>query len=164
MRWSCCWRIATCGATRSPCSPSGAAAPQLLLPPTRSLVRAKKSLATLPGGGGTPLAAGIEAGLLLALSARRNGTTPSLVVLTDGRANVARDGAGGRARAQQDAMDIARAVRARGIAALLVDTSPRPSENAENLAAEMGALYVPLPFADAASLSRTIRTARVGGA
>ena len=137
---------------------------QLLLPPTRSLVRAKKSLATLPGGGGTPIAAGIEAGLLLALSVRRAGTTPSLVVLTDGRANVAKDGAGGRARAQQEAMDSARAVRARNIAALLIDTSPRPSENAENLAAEMGALYVPLPFADAASLSRTIRTARVGAA
>ena len=34
---------------------------ELLLPPTRSLVRAKRSLAGLPGGGGTPLAAGIGA-------------------------------------------------------------------------------------------------------
>ena len=34
---------------------------ELLLPPTRSLVRAKRSLAGLPGGGGTPLAAGIDA-------------------------------------------------------------------------------------------------------
>ena len=133
---------------------------QLLLPPTRSLVRAKKSLATLPGGGGTPIAAGIEAGLLLALLVRRNGSTPSLVVLTDGRANVAKDGAGGRPRAQQEATDSARAIRARGIAALLVDTSPRPAKEAERLAAEMGALYVPLPFADAASLSRTIRSVR----
>ena len=30
---------------------------ELLLPPTRSLVRAKRGLAGLPGGGGTPLAA-----------------------------------------------------------------------------------------------------------
>ncbi|MFY7960971.1 MAG: magnesium chelatase subunit D, partial [Elsteraceae bacterium] len=32
---------------------------ELLLPPTRSLVRAKRSLAAMPGGGGTPLASGI---------------------------------------------------------------------------------------------------------
>jgi magnesium chelatase subunit D len=34
---------------------------ELMLPPTRSLVRAKRSLAGLPGGGGTPLAAGMDA-------------------------------------------------------------------------------------------------------
>jgi len=39
---------------------------EVLLPPTRSLVRAKRSLAGLPGGGGTPLAAGIDAGWLMA--------------------------------------------------------------------------------------------------
>ena len=36
---------------------------EVLLPPTRSLVRAKRSLAALPGGGGTPLAAGLQAAL-----------------------------------------------------------------------------------------------------
>ena len=72
---------------------------ELLLPPTRSLVRAKRSLAALPGGGGTPLAAGIDAAVELAELALRRGETPIVVVLTDGRANVARDGTGGRARA-----------------------------------------------------------------
>ncbi|MFL5279628.1 MAG: magnesium chelatase subunit D, partial [Rhodopila sp.] len=43
---------------------------QLLLPPTSSLVRAKRSLAGLPGGGPTPLAAGIEAATALADSVR----------------------------------------------------------------------------------------------
>ena len=38
----------------------------LLLPPTGSLLRAKRSLAGLPGGGPTPLAAGIEAAMALA--------------------------------------------------------------------------------------------------
>ena len=39
---------------------------ELLLPPTRSLVRAKRSLAGLPGGGGTPLAAALDAAVALA--------------------------------------------------------------------------------------------------
>ena len=39
---------------------------ELILPPTRSLARAKRSLASLPGGGGTPLAHAIDASMLLA--------------------------------------------------------------------------------------------------
>ncbi|WP_128566586.1 VWA domain-containing protein, partial [Methylobacterium crusticola] len=39
---------------------------ELVLPPTRSLVRARRGLAGLPGGGGTPLAAGIAAAEALA--------------------------------------------------------------------------------------------------
>jgi hypothetical protein len=36
---------------------------ELLLPPTRSLVRTKRALTALPGGGGTPLAAGLQAAM-----------------------------------------------------------------------------------------------------
>lgn len=132
-------------------------AAQVLLPPTRSLVRAKRSLAGLPGGGGTPLAAGIDAGFVMADGIRRRGGTPTLVLLTDGRANVAQDGKGGRARAEADAMTAARQVRAAGLAALLVDTSPRPHPASQRLAAAMDARYVPLPYADAAALSRAVR-------
>jgi putative magnesium chelatase accessory protein len=67
---------------------------EVLLPPTRSLVRAKRSLASLPGGGGTPLASGIDLGMMLADSVKRRGGTPILILMTDGRANVARDGTG----------------------------------------------------------------------
>lgn len=132
-------------------------AAQVLLPPTRSLVRAKRSLAGLPGGGGTPLAAGIDAGFLMADGIRRRGGTPTIVLLTDGRANVGQDGKGGRARADADAMAAARQVRAARLTALLVDTSPRPHPASQRLAAAMDARYVPLPYADAAALSRAIR-------
>ncbi len=57
----------------------------LLLPATRSLTRAKRSLAALPGGGGTPLASGLAAAESLAEEVRRKGRTPTLVVITDGR-------------------------------------------------------------------------------
>ncbi len=125
----------------------------VLLPPTRSLVRARRSLAGLPGGGGTPLAAGIELGAAMADAVRRRGGTPSLVLLTDGQANVARDGAGGRARAGTEALEAARRVAAARFAALVIDTSPRPNPAARALAGAMAARYVPLPFAEARVVS-----------
>ena len=132
---------------------------EVLLPPTRSLVRAKRSLASLPGGGGTPLAAGIDTATLLADGVRRRGGTPTIVLLTDGRANVARDGKGGRATAGQDALASARLMRAAQIRALLVDTSPNPQPSARELAQAMGALYLPLPYADAQTLSGAVQAA-----
>jgi magnesium chelatase subunit D len=130
---------------------------ELLLPPTRSLVRAKRSLAGLPGGGGTPLAAGIDAALDLADGVQRRGGTPVVVVLTDGRANVTREGIGGRAQATDDALASARAFRVAALKALVVDMSPRPRPDAEKLAHEMGAVYLPLPHADAAALSGAVQ-------
>lgn len=129
---------------------------ELLLPPTRSLARAKRSLAGLPGGGGTPLASALDAALLLADGVRRKGQTPSIVLLTDGRANIARDGTQGRERAGEDATKAARALRGAGFAAVLVDTSPRPGPAGAALAHEMGARYLPLPHADAVALSRAV--------
>lgn len=134
-------------------------AAELLLPPTRSLVRARRALAGLPGGGGTPLAAGIEAALRLAQQVRRNGMTPLVVMLTDGRANVARSGEGGRQQAQQDALAAARLLRAAALQVLLVDTSTRPEPAAAALALAMGARYLPLPQADAAGLARAVAAA-----
>jgi magnesium chelatase subunit D len=129
----------------------------LLLPPTRSLVRAKRSLAGLPGGGATPLASAIELASQVALQARRRGDTATLVMLTDGRANVARSGAPGRAAAHADALAAASAARRSNIASLFVDTSPRPSPIAGELANAMGARYVPLPFVKSQALSNIVK-------
>ena len=130
---------------------------EILLPPTRSLHRAKKELAQLPGGGGTPLAAGIMAAGLMADEVRRKGRTPTLVVITDGRANVTREGIGGRAQAQDEATVAARSIRAQGHRTLLVDNSARSEPRAGKLADDMGALYLPLPRANADMISKAVR-------
>ncbi len=130
---------------------------ELLLPPTRSLVRAKRQLAGLPGGGGTPLAAGIAAAQGLAEQVQRGGATPTVVLLTDGRANVARTGEPGRAAAQADALLAARQFAQAGCAALVIDTSPQPSDGAAALAAAMAARYIALPHADAKRLQQAVQ-------
>ncbi len=131
---------------------------ELLLSPTRSLVRAKRGLAALPGGGGTPLAAGIRLSLETALGIRRKGETPVLILLTDGSANVSLEGKGDRQQAASDALEAAQAVRIEGITALLVDTSPRPRPAARALAEAMAAHYLALPHADAQRLSGAAKT------
>lgn len=122
---------------------------EVLLPPTRSLTRAKSRLAELPGGGGTPLAAGMEAALGLALAEQAKDHTPLLVFLTDGRANIGRNGAPGRAAADADAMAAALKVGEANLSAVFVDTSARPAPDGDRFARAMGAAYAPLPYVDA---------------
>ncbi|MCA3555523.1 magnesium chelatase subunit D [Aestuariivirga sp.] len=132
---------------------------ELLLPPTRSLQRARKSLADLPGGGGTPLAAGIEQSLLVASQVSRSGGVPLVVFLTDGKANIARDGTAGRDLAMRDAEAAARALRLAGVRALMIDLSGTRPGPARKLAEAMGADYLPLPHADAARISASVNAA-----
>jgi len=136
---------------------------EIVLPPTRSLARAKRVLAGLPGGGGTPIAAGIETALALADTVRRKGQTPLVVLMTDGRANVGRTGAPGRAQAFEDALQAGRQVRAAGIATLAIDTAPAlgPAGTAPTakLGEAMNARYIRLPYANAALVSQAVRAA-----
>ena len=135
---------------------------ELLLPPTRSLVRAKRCLAGLPGGGGTPLAAAIGQARDIGVAARRKGFSVSAVFLTDGRANVAKDGRTGRDAGAHDALAEARVLRLTGLTSLVIDTSPRPNPQAGHLAEALGARYLPLPHADAHTLSTAVRVATAG--
>jgi len=132
---------------------------ELLLSPTRSLARAKRSLAGLPGGGGTPLASGLDAALTLAQQVQRRGDTPVIVLLTDGRGNIARSGAPGRVQANADAIEAARQIKSAGLTALLLDTSPQAQAMAQALAQAMGAHYLPLPHAGARQLSQAVKAA-----
>lgn len=135
---------------------------EVLLAPTRSLVQTKRRLAALPGGGGTPLAAGLKESLAQAHLARRKGLTPTLVLLTDGRANIALSGDANRAQAAADASQMARLLAAGGIAGLVIDTGQRPDRSLQGLAATMDAPYLPLPRVDAQRLSAAVTTALDG--
>lgn len=130
---------------------------EIILPPTRSLVRAKRCLAGLPGGGATPLAAAIDLAGIMAGSILRKGQSPVVVFLTDGKANMTRDGRPGAAEAEPEATAAARAFRVMGVRALVVDTSPRPRPSAEQVAENMDALYLPLPYAGSKQLSDAIQ-------
>lgn len=131
----------------------------ILLAPTRALARAKRALAELPGGGGTPLAAGVDKAALLVDAVRRQGRTPKVVFLTDGRANVSRDGTEGHAEATAEALHAARMFRSNGLRPIVIDTSRRPRPAAREFAAAMAAAYVPLPQASAASINSVVAKA-----
>lgn len=129
---------------------------EVLLPPTRSLVQTKRRLAALPGGGATPLAAGLTAAISVAKTAAQKGLTPTLVLLADGRANIALDGVADRARAATDAQQLADQISAARIDAIVIDTSNRPEKSLSRLATGMRAKYLPLPRADAKRMSAAI--------
>jgi magnesium chelatase subunit D len=131
----------------------------LVLPPTRSLVQTKRRLAALPGGGGTPLAAGLRMALDLSETARKRGMTPTAVLLTDGRANIALDGRADRAAAAEDAATLARLLRGRGVPAMVIDMGNRPERALATLAQALDAPYIPLPRADARRLSSAVSAA-----
>ncbi len=109
----------------------------LLLPPTRSLARARQALDRLPSGGGTPLAEGLELALRVVAQARRQVSDEDvrLILVTDGRAPEA------------DWPDFGRALANLGVQVTLVDTRSRFSGLAEaaSLARQLGAIYTALP-------------------
>ncbi len=131
---------------------------EIILPPTRSLVRAKRSLSGLPGGGGTPLAKALQTSQLLAESVKRRGGTPVVVMLTDGKANISLDGQPGREQARLDVALAAQQFLVAGFSAMVIDTSPQPSEAAQALSEQLRARYLPLPHAGAAAVSQAVKT------
>ena len=137
---------------------------QLLLPATRSLVRAKRAMTGLPGGGGTPLALALKMAHEQAALLQRQGVTPLLVVLSDGRANVTLQGLGGRAQAQADAQNWGQQWCSSGHRALWIDTSIQPDAQAKQLAATMGAHYLPMPQVQAQRMAYAMDKLRPGPA
>lgn len=136
---------------------------EVLLDPTRSLVAAKRSLTALPGGGGSPVAAGLSLAAQMVEQLKRMGDSTVVVVLTDGRANLTRDGQPGRQQAALEAQQMARLLAVSADKRLLIDTSMRPEPAAQALAAAMRGMYMPMPFAQAREMGQAIIAAQSKG-
>ncbi|WP_413717496.1 VWA domain-containing protein [Silicimonas sp. MF1-12-2] len=132
---------------------------ECVLEPTRSLVRAKRLLGGLPGGGTTPLAAALRQSAEQAGLARTKGLTPQIILMTDGRANKALDGSTARETAREDAIRMARWLRLEDIPALVVDSGLRPSADLTEIARILGAETIRLPKGHKASSSEALLAA-----
>jgi magnesium chelatase subunit D len=139
----------------------------VLLAPTRSVDLAKRAVDALPAGGGTPLAAGLESALNLALRARPAGRETLLVLLSDGRANVPRNpGPGGREAVWRDVEQVCAAMRAERVNSVVIDTTHQSVSNGEagRIAELLGGRLVhlphPKPDAVCAAVSAAVEAAR----
>ena len=138
-------------------------AAQLLLPPTNSVDLAQGRLRELPTGGRTPLAAGLLKALEVIDTERTKDrdVLPLLVLLSDGRANVAAGGTadGGTAAAAEAARNAAAIFREWKVPGVVVDTEDGYVRlgRARPIAEAMGAQYVRLEELRADNLADTVR-------
>jgi magnesium chelatase subunit D len=132
-------------------------AADVVLRPTGSVEVARARLGQLPTGGRTPLAAGISAAARLAENAGQGAGDhrPLLVLVSDGRATEAPDGADPLAAA----VEAAAGVKRRGIPAVVVDAEEGPHRLglAAELARAMGARYLPVGKLSAGALAGAVR-------
>jgi magnesium chelatase subunit D len=131
---------------------------EVVLRPTGSVEVARARLATVPTGGRTPLAAGVEAALGVAVAGGgTGGHQPLLVVLTDGRATAGPPGA----NPVEAALAAAAAVRRRKVPAVVVDAEGGPTRLglAGALARAMGARHVTLDELSPGTVEAAVRRA-----
>ncbi|WP_035052084.1 putative cobaltochelatase [Andreprevotia chitinilytica] len=131
---------------------------ELVLPPTRQVEQAELALRELPTGGRTPLAHALQ---LAAQTLAQQELTPLLVVLSDGRCNIAlADGND----PWTETLEIAGHIAGQGTPALVLDTEQEFVRlgRAQELAQALRAAYLPLEGLSAEGLALTIRE-RLGG-
>jgi magnesium chelatase subunit D len=126
-----------------------------LLAPTRSVDRAEQDLRELPTGGRTPLPHALQLALTM-LSQADADCAPLLILLSDGKANVALSEGGD---AWQESLALAEQVAAAGAAALVLDTESGFLRlgRAGQLAQALGAECVALDQLGADNLALTVR-------
>lgn len=131
----------------------------LLLAPTRSVDRAEQGLRELPTGGRTPLPHALQLALETLEQAAANGAPPLLVLLSDGKANVALSDGGDPWR---ETLALAEMLAARAVPALVLDTETGYLRlgRAAQLAQALGAECLTLEELSAQSLALTIRGCR----
>jgi magnesium chelatase subunit D len=133
----------------------GGADATLMLAPTRSVDRAEQGLRELPTGGRTPLPHALQLALDTVVQAGAD-CAPLLVLLSDGKANVAlRDGGD----AWRESLALAAQLAATGAAALVLDTESGYLRlgRAAQLAQALGAECLGLEQLGADNLALTIR-------
>ncbi len=128
-------------------------AAKLLLPPTRSVDLAEQNLRELPTGGRTPLPEALSVALA---TLEKTAMPPLLVLLSDGRANVALNTGNDP---WQESLRFAELLAGRGVPALVLDTETGYLRlgKARQLAQALGAEYLTLEELSAENLTLTIR-------
>jgi magnesium chelatase subunit D len=129
---------------------------QLQLAPTRSVDRAEQGLRELPTGGRTPLPHALQLALEVLASRGADSLAPLLVLLTDGKANVALADAGDPWR---ETLDLAGLLAERNVPALVIDTETGYLKlgRATQLAQALGAQCLTLEQLSADNLVLSIR-------
>ncbi len=125
---------------------------KLMLPPSKSILRARRVLDALPMGGGTPLSAGLATSLGLAKRVQGTAGELALLLFTDGGANVPlREGEklNRLQRRQHIDAEIARLgleLKKTGLTAVVLDTQTdyRSTDETQGIAKSLGARYVKL--------------------
>lgn len=122
---------------------------ELLLPPSRSILRARRVLDSVGVGGATPLSAGLACALHLAQRAGSTGSEKFLLVFTDGQANVSlKSMATADREARQrlidgEIADLGLALKVAGVTAAVISTQSAYMSTgvAERLADKLGARF-----------------------
>ncbi|HEY3041784.1 MAG TPA: magnesium chelatase ATPase subunit I [Pyrinomonadaceae bacterium] len=122
---------------------------ELLLPPSRSILRARRVLDSLEVGGGTPLSAGLACALQLAKQTQVRQGELTLLLFTDGHANVSistngkPNGEDRRLVIESEVRVLGAGLKRAGVKTVLVDTQNRFTANdaAHALARTLGADY-----------------------
>jgi magnesium chelatase subunit D len=124
---------------------------ELLLPPSRSIIRARRVLESLSVGGGTPISAGLAIALALAERAKiQHAGNLKLLLFTDGGANVPLQSLIGNDRkARQQVVEdeislLGTKLRSTGVQSIVVETRESfvVSDEVKNLAQSLGAKYL----------------------
>jgi magnesium chelatase subunit D len=132
---------------------------ELVLPPTRSVEYSFKLLEDLPTGGRTPLSQALAkvSDYMGSYARSHKGERCHVVLITDGHANVPlSDGA----NATEEARRLASDIHVPDLGWVVIDASARYSimDEAERLAAELGAVYLRLESLDADRLAENVRS------
>ena len=128
---------------------------EVLLPPSKSMLRASRVLDSLPVGGGTPLSAALSCSLDLAKRVKLSEASGSdasevfLLVFTDGQANVPTRFNGNGSRAQRQEMiekevaALGSEFKSLGVRTIVIDTQPEfiTTNRARLLANKLGGTY-----------------------